>query len=236
MADDSMWTGGSAASNPYLQQQNPYLQQMIDAASADVVKNYNLSAQPAFNAAMVRSGSFGNSAINEMNQQAQSQLQQNLGNLSNQMRAQDYNNQLGMYQWQQQFDAGNYWRDQDFNRATFNDAFNQQQANFNNGLGLLNMLNGFNQQDLNNATTIQNTPLNYLQQFANTAGGLGSGGSTQTINGNQQSDPVSAAIGGAMAGNRIQNAWNTNQYNSGTNYSNDLANLGNSNNWWGTGG
>lgn len=204
------FSGASAASNPYLQQSNPYLQQMIDSASNDMVKNYNLSAQPAFNAAMVRSGSFGNSGIDEMNRQAQSQLQQNLGSLSNQMRFQDYNNQQGMYQWQQQFDAGNYWNNQNFNRNIYNDAFSQQQANFNNGLGLLGLINGFNQQDLSNATTIQNTPLNYLQMFANTAGGLGSGGQTQTVNGGNASDPLASALGGAMAGNRVQNWWNGN--------------------------
>src|ERR1700704_3526555 len=88
--------------NPFLGNGgSPYLQNMIDQSSQDVVKNYNLTQQPAFNAAMVNSGSFGNEGVNQMNQQAQNMLQKNLGQLSTGMRQQDYTNQQNQYQWQQ---------------------------------------------------------------------------------------------------------------------------------------
>jgi hypothetical protein len=48
------------SANPYLGTNNPYLQQNVNAAQGDIIRNYNTSAQPAYNAAMVRSGSFGN--------------------------------------------------------------------------------------------------------------------------------------------------------------------------------
>lgn len=187
---------GMGSPNPYLGQSNPYLQDMIDQTGADMTKQFNLSAVPAFNAAMLRSGSFGNSAIDEMTRSAQDQLQKNIGNMASGLRFQDFNNQQNMYRW-----------DQEFGRNLYNDAFGQQQANFNNGLGLLGMLNGFNQQDLSNASAIQNTPLNYLQMFGNLSSAVGNGGQTQTVNGGNRSDPLSSAIGGAMAGNRVQNWW-----------------------------
>jgi hypothetical protein len=47
-------------------------------------------------------------------------------------------------------------------------------------MGLLGTLNGYNQQDLTNATNVQNTPLNYYGQFANQANAFGQGYGTQT--------------------------------------------------------
>lgn len=88
-------------SNPFLGQSNPYMEKLIQDSSQDVVNNYNLSTQPAFNRAMVNSGSFGNEGVQQMNMQAQDQLQKNLGSLSNAQRSADYQQQQQMYQWQQ---------------------------------------------------------------------------------------------------------------------------------------
>jgi len=70
---------------------NPYLSGQIDAAQQDVVRNYNTAIKPATESAMVNSGSFGNSGLLQMQQQQQSDLQRNLGNISTQMRGNAYN-------------------------------------------------------------------------------------------------------------------------------------------------
>src|SRR3954466_3083753 len=111
--------------NPYLGASNPSLQDTIDKAQGDVVRNYNLTAQPAFNAGMVKSGSFGNAGVQEMNTNAQKNLQGSLGDISTQMRGADYKNQQDMYRW-----------DQDFGRTLYNDSFSQNQQNLQTGIGL----------------------------------------------------------------------------------------------------
>lgn len=217
--------------NPFLGQNNPYLQEVINSASRDLVDNYNLSTQPAFNAAQVRSGSFGNDGVNQMNSAAQSNLQRNLGDLTSKLRFNDYTQQQGMYQW-----------DQDFNRALFNDAYTQNMGNLQTGIGLLGTLAGYNQGDLNLATAMRDSPLNYLTQFTNLASTVGRGGQTTTTTQNGGGANLgTAALGGAQLGNAAMNWWNNRNYGSGSNYNNssggnDLANLGSSNNWWGTGG
>lgn len=90
MADLSGW--GAGTDNPYLGTSNPYLQQMIDAASGDVVRNFNLSARPASNATMVRSGSFGNSGLEEMARNDEKNLQGSLSDIATKLRFGDYTN------------------------------------------------------------------------------------------------------------------------------------------------
>lgn len=183
--------------NPYLGQSNPYLQDTIDKAQGDVVRNFNLTAQPAFNAGMVKSGSFGNAGVQELNTNAQKNLQDSLGNISTQMRGADYNNQQNMYKW-----------DQEFGRNLYNDSFSQNQQNLQTGIGLLGTLSGYNQQDLSNGTTIQNTPLNYYQQFANTANSIGQGYGNSTTTQGTSSSPITSALGGAQLGSSLWNRYN----------------------------
>lgn len=75
---------------------NPYLTQAIDSASADARRNFDLSVKPALDSAARASGSFGNSAIQELQQNAYSDLGRNLGNISSGMRMQDYTQQQGL--------------------------------------------------------------------------------------------------------------------------------------------
>ena len=72
-------------------QTNPYLDQMVGRAQQSVVDSYNLSAKPQMEAAMVGSGSFGNSGLQQMQQKSQSDLQDNLGNVATQMYGNAYN-------------------------------------------------------------------------------------------------------------------------------------------------
>jgi len=196
--------------NPFLGADNPNLQSIIDLSSRDMVNNFNRTTQPAYNAAMVRSGSFGNSGIDAANLAAQGQLQTNLGDLASKLRFNDYTQQQGMYQWQKQFDTNNQqWQNQ-FDRSLYNDAYGQNQQNLQTGLGLLGMLGGLNGQDITNSTNYQNTPLNYLTQFSNLAGAMGRGGQTSSTTGTTGggTSPITSALGGAQLGNAFGNWWN----------------------------
>jgi hypothetical protein len=245
--------------NPFLglNGSSPYLQGQIDSASQDVVNNYNLTTQPAFNKAMVGSGSFGNAGVAQMNADAQSQLQKNLGNLSNSMRQQDYTNQQNMYQWQQglnnnqsqfaqnlgenqrqynnTFGEGQRQFDLGYGRTLFNDAYSQNMNNLTTGMGLLGTLGQYNQGDITNSTNQQNTPLNYWQQFSQGANALGGQGGTTTQG--TTSNPLTSALGGAQLGAAAGNWWNQNYGNTPISQSNQNAfdSFGASNNWWGTG-
>lgn len=190
------------ATNPYLGQNNPYLQQNIDKAQGDLVRNFNLTTQPAYNSAMVKSGSFGNAGIQQMNENAQKNLQGSLGDVSNSMRMQDYNNQQNMYRW-----------DNEFNRNLYNDAYSQNMNNLTTGVGLLGTLAGYNSNDLTNANNIQNTPLNYWSQFSNAANGMGQGYGTTTSNVGSSSSPITSALGGAQLGQAAMGWWNRNNQN-----------------------
>lgn len=180
-------------SNPFLGRDNPYLTDKINQAQGDLVRNYNLTTQPAYNNAMVKSGSFGNAGVQQMNENAQANLQRSLGDISTNMRGQDYQNQQGMYQW-----------DQNFDRQLYNDAYGQNMNNLTTGVGLLGTLAGYNAQDLQNGTNIQNTPYNYWSQFNNAANSLGQGYGTQTgsVSGGGY-DPITSAIGGAQLGRSL---------------------------------
>lgn len=175
--------------NPFLGQNNPYLQGLIDSSLQDTVRNYNSVTKPQTESAMARSGSFGNSGLQQMQQNQQYDLQRNLGNQANNLRAGDYNNQQGMYKW-----------DQEFNRGLFNDAFSQNQQGLQNFMGLLSTGNQFNQQDLTNSGNIQNAPLNYFGQFNNMANSIAGQGGTQTGSQNQPGSPLMGALGGWQLG------------------------------------
>lgn len=93
-------TGGSALMDTANQsltgllqggQANPYLDQMVGSAQKSLVDSYNMSTKPQMEAAMANSGSFGNSGLQQMQQQSQNQLQQNLGDVATQMYGNAYN-------------------------------------------------------------------------------------------------------------------------------------------------
>ena len=69
---------------------NPYLQTQIDKAQGDVIRNWNQVQMPGFDTAMARGGSFGNANVTSMASQGASDLQRNLGDISNNMRYKDY--------------------------------------------------------------------------------------------------------------------------------------------------
>jgi hypothetical protein len=198
----------SAANNPYLQKSNPYLQSNIDAAQGDIVRNWNNAVQPGYTSAMVKSGSFGNEGVAQANQNAAYDTQKALGNVSNSMRMQDYGNQQNLYMQQQGIDNSNYWNNNNFNRSLYNDAYSQNMNNLTTGIGLLGTLSGYNANDLTNANTIQNTPLNYWSNFSNAANGIGQGYGTSQSQTGSTSNPFMGALGGAQLGQAAMGWWN----------------------------
>jgi hypothetical protein len=77
---------------------NPYLNEQIDAAQGDLIRNYNTVAKPQTESAMVGSGSFGHSGLGEMQRLQQSDLQRNLGRVGSDMRMGAYNTERGNMQ------------------------------------------------------------------------------------------------------------------------------------------
>jgi len=150
----------------------------------DLNRNSNLAqSQAQFNAGTLNQNSQFNAgqgnALNQFNTGQANQMIQNA---------------LSRKQNQGQFDAN-----MNFNTNQFNAG--QQQQGFNNYWTNAQNLYGMNNLGLTNANTIQNTPLNYWQQFmqgANQAGGNG-GTSSQNNPGN----PLLGAIGGWQIGSKI---------------------------------
>lgn len=75
---------------------NPYLDQMIAASSRDVTDAYSKSAMPSMLAQFQQGGAFGGTAMQNAMESANNTLAQNLGDLSNQYRFQDYQTQQQM--------------------------------------------------------------------------------------------------------------------------------------------
>lgn len=75
--------------NPYAGA-NPYLGQMINAASGDITRNYNNAVVPQLTALDARSGSFGNSGVASATGTAQGELARSLGDVSSGLRFNDY--------------------------------------------------------------------------------------------------------------------------------------------------
>jgi hypothetical protein len=194
--------------NPFLSGENPYLTAGIDKAQGDVVRNYNMTTQPAYNSAMVKSGSFGNEGVQQMNENSQKNLQDSLGNISSQMRGADYQNRQNLYMQDRAQNIGNYQWDQGFNRSLYNDAYSQNMNNLTTGVGLLGTLAGYNSNDLTNANAIQNTPLNYWSNFSNQANGMGQGYGSTTGTVGSTSSPWTSALGGAQLGSAAMGWWN----------------------------
>lgn len=167
---------------------NNYLAQAVSDSLGDTVKAYNNTTAPAYTSSMVRSGSFGNSGLEQAQNESQRQLQQSLGRQANDM----YSN--------------NYQFNDNFNRQVYNDTFNQGQQNFQNGINLLGLQNASNQQNLGFGTQVQNTPLNYYQGFSNTANGLGHGYGTQSNTSSAPNSSFASGLGGAQLASSIENS------------------------------
>ena len=121
---------------------NPYLSNMVDAASADVTRNYNSVIRPQQDALSARSGSFGNSGVNQVITNQANDLGRTLGNISTNIRGTDYanerNRQVGAisqapaianqdyFDAQQLISAGDAYRSVD--QANLDDTYSRWQS------------------------------------------------------------------------------------------------------------
>ena len=95
---------------------------------------------------------------------------------------------------------------QNLDHSIYNDTFAQNNTNLQTGIGLLGTLNNYNQNNLANGTTIQNTPLNYYGQFSDKANSIGNNyASTAGMQGSSSS-PLTSALGGAQLGSSLGGA------------------------------
>ena len=176
---------------------NPYLDKSVADAQAQTTRSFNNTTQPAFTSSMVRSGSFGNSGLQQAQSDATRQYQDTLGKQANDMYSNQYQfgQQLGQNQNQfgRNLDQNQSQFNNNFDRGTYNDAFNHNQQNYQNGLNLIGMQNTSNQQNLGFGGQIQNAPMNYYQGFANQATGIGKGFGTAS---QRSSAPGSGIMGG----------------------------------------
>lgn len=186
---------------------NPYLDKSVSDSLGDMTKSYNMSTAPAYTSAMVRSGSFGNSGVDQMQQESQRQLQTSLGRQANNMRSNNYQfgQQLGQNQSQfsQNLGQNQSQFNDNFNRGTYNDAFSQGQQQYQNGINLLGMQNTSNQQNLGFGTQVQNAPMNYYQGFAGQANAIGNGFGTSSGTSSANGSPLMGALGGAQLGSQF---------------------------------
>ena len=216
-------------SNPYTGMNNPYLQSTIDNAQQDVVRNWNTVAKPAWDTSMQRSGSFGNSGIQEAQRLAESEMQRNLGRISTDARMGAYGQSAGLMEsqigrqanagqqaMQNQFSAGQDWAGRHDSIGNIerqlqqqamgmapqfaqNDYFDAQQL-----LAAGNQRQGFDQasadQNYRWWQESQNFPLRGLEQMRSS---LGMGGALGSQTSTPDPSKLSTGIGGAMVGSQL---------------------------------
>lgn len=156
-------------------------------------------------------------------QNSNNQMALGLGNLgvsrqnanTNRLQAnQSYNLGLGNLGLGYQNSANNYdlgLRSNDLGYANLDanihqNNFNNQMTGANFGLNVYNTLQNGNQAGIAAGNNLQNTPLNYFNQFSNNANAIGNGYGTQTTG--SSSNPFMNALGGAQLGGQIYNQFN----------------------------
>ena len=171
----------TAQANPYAGS-NPYLQQNIDAATGDVTRAWNNVQKPAWDTAMQSSGSFGNSGVMLANQNAQSDMQRNLGTMASGMRMQDYTQQQQLGEaaanrnlQAQQYNSGlgesaanRYMQNSQFNAGQGEQYATRQDSMYGQGqsraLSALGLAPSYAQNDYNDITAMQNAGKAYQTQ------------------------------------------------------------------------
>lgn len=130
--------GGSASLQQMLRpgQSNPYLDASVNRAQQSVVNQWNNVTKPQTESAMVNSGSFGNSGLQQLEQQQQVATGKQLGDIASQMYGQDYeqgnNRALQAAQLAPQYANADYNDAQQLlNAGSYARNFDQQNKDFN---------------------------------------------------------------------------------------------------------
>jgi hypothetical protein len=173
--------------------QNPYLSESIANAQGDLTSAWNQVQKPAWDTAMQRSGSYGNTGIAQANGFAQNGLQQQLGRVASDMRSNAYNTERGYMQQALGMAPG---------------FANQDYVDSNALLNVGQQAQGFNQAAQNqNMDWFKEAQAFPQQQLGLLGNALGmSQGSQQT---QQTPDPskTSQIVGGALVGSQLADYW-----------------------------
>lgn len=191
---------------------NPYLSMMGSNLVNDITSNFQRNVMPQMRSQAMATGGIGGSREGVLQANALRDLNSTLGNALGNLYGQGY-----VQAGNQALGRGNLelgYSNLDRNIANDNLNWQLQGANF--GLGLQDRLNASNAIGLGAGQAIQDTPLNYYNQFSNIANSIGRGFGTQTQSGGG-GNPLMGALGGAQLGRQIGNWWSTNnQPNVGT--------------------
>jgi hypothetical protein len=204
--------GGQPATNPYMPpsgppvrldgpggpggqggqpgQQNPYLGQMADDITRRTNENLTRNVLPSIGRAQVAAGGYGNSRHGIAEGLAMAGSQDSLsGNLANLMGSQfNTDRNYGL-----QSDA--------LDLSAYNANQNWMNTGQQNQLSFIDKMMNWNQQGITNATNVQNTPMQYWQNFSTGAQGLGGMGGQQSNP--YFGNPVMGALGGYQLGNSL---------------------------------
>ena len=173
-------------------QGNPYLDQQISAAQGDLTRSWNNVQKPAWDTAMQRSGSFGNTGVMQANADAQNTLQQNLGRIGSDMRFSAYNAERG-------YQNGALGLAPSYAANDYNDINQLQNAGKTYQNQNQSLLDANYQQYLDS----RNYPNQQLDTFGNALGKLNWGGQTsQTTPGPSTGSQL---LGGALVGSSLYN-------------------------------
>lgn len=179
-------------------QQNPYLPQMFDAVTNQVTTNFNRNVMPRVQSQMAAGGGYGGSRQGVIEANAMRDMNETLANslagLAGNAYGQGLNYDLGL----RGNDLG--YANLDANIAQNN--FNNQLTGANFGLGLYDRLQMGNQAGIGAGTNIQNTPLNYWNQFGNQYNAIGQGFASQSTSGGG-GNPIAGALGGWQLGSQF---------------------------------
>ena len=181
--------------NPYLSQQNPYLQSTIDSTLGDITQNYNTTVAPAMGTAMARSGSFGNSGLQEMQGVQQQNLAKELGRASSNLRFGDYQQKAQMFGAERDRQMQATGAAPGFANVDYTDLNAMQQA----GNAMQGQAQGQRTSDFNQYLDAREWPFKTFGSYGQ-AMGAGGGQSAQTYG---QANKPANALGGALAGLQI---------------------------------
>lgn len=216
--------------------QNPWLQQMGNTLSSQLQQQYQNTTAPALASQALAAGGYGSSRQGVIEANALNNLQKNTGDALTNLYGQGYNtglqydlglrnNQLGQTQAANSYDLGlrnnasqydlglrnNDLQYAGLDRQIYNDNMGWQLQGAQLGLGLLGQLQSGNALGQQAGGAIQNTPLNYWQNFNNQANSVGQGFASQSQSGGGGGNPLLGALGGAQLGQSIYNSWNSGQ-------------------------
>jgi hypothetical protein len=204
LSGDYLGQQAPGSQNPYYGS-NPYMQGMIDTASNDVISKYNTVTRPQLDAAMARSGSFGNSGIQQMQGQALGDLTKNLGDIQNRFRFQDYTTQQGLGEAAANRAFQGYENERNRQLQGIGMAPQLAAQDYIDAAALTNAGDAFNRY---NQSQLDTDYANFLearnypyQQLAPIASALGlNAGSAGSSSSNTPGNPAAGALGGAALG------------------------------------